>query len=317
LKNGKFWRDGDVLSLSAKEALNWPWYNVVSGKDCCLMRSDARPIGFLDSGVGGLTVIKEFVRQLPNESYLFIGDQARMPYGPRPAEQVQQFAWQLTQFLLQFDVKMVVFACNTATAEALPLIRKLVDIPIVGVIPPGVRAAIRATRNGHIGVIGTVGTIRSHAYDGAIQAQAPEIEVSTLAAPKFVPVVESNQYHSPVAKKIVAETLQQLPDKDIDTLVLGCTHYPLLRPLIQNYMGKHVTLIDSGAETVSEISALLDYFDIRNLEHGPQSAPKLFTTGSPKMFGEIAEDWLRMTDLPVTKVNVTDLPAANGKEMVS
>lgn len=272
------------------------------------MRSDPRPIGFLDSGVGGLTVIKEFIRQLPNENYIFIGDQARMPYGPRPASQVQHFSWQLTQFLMQFDVKMVVYACNTATAEALPSIKPQLAVPLVGVIPPGVRAAIRATRNGHIGVIGTEGTVRSHAYDDAIHAQAPQVQVTTLACPKFVPVVESNQYQTPVAKKIVAEALRQLPDKDIDTLVLGCTHYPLLRPIIQNYMGPNVTLIDSGAETVSEISALLDYFDIRNLDHGPHMAPKLFTTSSPAMFKEIAENWLDMNDLPVTHVPVADLP---------
>lgn len=273
------------------------------------MRSDPRQIGFMDSGVGGLTVIKEFVRQLPNENYIFIGDQARMPYGPRPAKQIQDFSWQLTKFLLQFDVKMVVFACNTATAEALPVIKPALNVPLVGVIPPGVRAAIRSTRNGHIGVIGTAGTVRSHAYDRAIHAQAPQVHVTTMACPKFVPVVESNQYRSPVAKKIVAETLGQLPDKDIDTLVLGCTHYPLLRPLIQNFMGPDVTLIDSGAETVSEISALLDYFDIRNLDHTVSAAPKLFTTGSPDMFKDIAEDWLGMTGLPVAHVAVEDLPA--------
>ncbi|MCI2016565.1 MAG: glutamate racemase, partial [Lactobacillus sp.] len=223
---------------------------------------NTQPIGFIDSGVGGLTVVKEALRQLPNENVVFLGDQARLPYGPRPAAQVRAFTWQMVNFLLQQQIKMLVIACNTATAAALPDIRQKLNIPVVGVIVPGSRAAIKATSTNHIGVIGTEGTVKSNAYADTIHGKAAHIKVTSLAAPKFVPLVESNEMTSPVAKRVVAETLQPLLHQGIDTLVMGCSHYPLLRPLIQNVMGDDVTLIDSGAETVSEVSMLLDYFDI-------------------------------------------------------
>lgn len=252
---------------------------------------NTQPIGFIDSGVGGLTVVKEALRQLPNENVVFLGDQARLPYGPRPAAQVRAFTWQMVNFLLQQQIKMLVIACNTATAAALPDIRQKLNIPVVGVIVPGSRAAIKATSTNHIGVIGTEGTVKSNAYADTIHGKAAHIKVTSLAAPKFVPLVESNEMTSPVAKRVVAETLQPLLHQGIDTLVMGCTHYPLLRPLIQNVMGDDVTLIDSGAETVSEVSMLLDYFDIAA---GPktQATRVFYTTGNAKMFDVIAGNWL-------------------------
>ncbi|MFD1440828.1 glutamate racemase [Lacticaseibacillus hegangensis] len=252
-----------------------------------------QPIGFIDSGVGGLTVVKEALRQLPNESVVFLGDQARLPYGPRPAAQVREFTWQMVNFQLQKHIKMLVIACNTATAAALPDVRAKLDIPVVGVIVPGSRAALKATKTGHIGVIGTEGTVTSHAYADTIHSKAKQVKVTELAAPKFVPLVESNEMTSPVAKRVVAETLQPLLHQGIDTLVMGCTHYPLLRPLIQNVMGDDVTLIDSGAETVSEVSMLLDYFNLA--AHGTQPATNQFyTTGNAKMFDLIAGNWLNL-----------------------
>ncbi|KAF1301160.1 MULTISPECIES: glutamate racemase [Enterococcus] len=254
--------------------------------------SNEQPIGFIDSGVGGLTVVKEALKQLPNESIVYLGDTARCPYGPRPAEQVVEFTWQMTNFLLEKKIKLLVIACNTATAVALEEIKDQLPIPVVGVILPGSRAAVKFTKNQRIGVIGTQGTIRSGSYERAIRAKTPSSKVFSLACPKFVPIVESNEYQSSVAKKIVAETLLPLKNKKIDTLVLGCTHYPLLRPLIQNVVG-NVHLIDSGAETVGEVSMLLDYFGIAAASNKPPQRT-FYTTGSTKMFDEIANDWLEI-----------------------
>lgn len=262
-------------------------------------------IGFIDSGVGGLTVVKEAMRQLPNESIYYVGDTARCPYGPRPEEQVRKFTWEMTHFLLDKDIKMLVIACNTATAAALEDIKKKLAIPVIGVILPGSRASIKATKNNRIGVIGTVGTVKSDQYKKMIHLKDAKAIVTSLACPKFVPIVESNEYSSAIAKKIVAETLRPLKNDGLDTLILGCTHYPLLRPIIQNVMGDSVTLIDSGAETVSEVSTILDYFgladnskDRTHLEHN------FYTTGSPQMFHEIASEWLDMEKITVENITL-------------
>lgn len=261
-------------------------------------------IGFIDSGVGGLTVVKEALKQLPNENIIFLGDTARCPYGPRPAEQVIEFTWEMTRFLLSKNIKMLVIACNTATAVALDEIKAQLDIPVLGVILPGARAALKATTANRIGIIGTVGTIKSDRYRKTLQSKVPKVEVASLPCPKFVPVVESHEYQSSVAKKIVAETLIPLQFKHLDTLILGCTHYPLLRPIIQNVMGKSVTLIDSGAETISDVSMLLDYFEIANGPDNLNPVREFYTTGSPKMFKEIASDWLNLPELTVENVNL-------------
>lgn len=261
-------------------------------------------IGFIDSGVGGLTVIKEALRQLPNERLLYLGDTARCPYGPRPAEQVVQFTWEMTNFLLEKKIKMLVIACNTATAVAIEEIKAQLDIPVVGVILPGTRAALKATKNNRIGVIGTVGTIKSNVYEVALTNKAPDSVVSSLACPKFVPIVESNEFHSSVAKKIVSETLIPLQLKQLDTLILGCTHYPLLRPLIQNVMGNQVKLIDSGAETINEISMLLDYFAIASTPEQKNKLNEFYTTGSAKMFKTIANDWLNLETINVQQIQL-------------
>lgn len=268
--------------------------------------SSYEAIGFIDSGVGGLTVIKEAMKQLPNERLIYLGDTARCPYGPRPVEQILEFTWEMTHFLLKKKIKMLVIACNTATAVALEEIKAKLDIPVVGVILPGTRAALKATKSNRIGVIGTVGTIRSESYPQALKGKVPNVNVSSLACPKFVPIVESNETNSSVAKKVVAETLQPLRLKHIDTLILGCTHYPLLRSSIQNVMGSNVTLIDSGAETVGEVSMLLDYFNIANTPAYKNEPNQFYTTGSAKMFGEIADTWLDIKSLNVQHIELEE-----------
>lgn len=255
---------------------------------------DNRPIGFLDSGVGGLTVVRELMRQLPHEEIVYIGDSARAPYGPRPAEQIREYTWELVNFLLTKDVKMIVFACNTATAVVWEEVKNALSIPVLGVILPGASAAIKATKSGKIGVLGTAMTIQSDIYREKIQALSPETDVTSLACPKFAPLVESNQYETSLAKKVVYETLRGMAGK-VDTLVLGCTHYPLLRPIIQNVMGADVKLIDSGAECARDISVLLNYFEINHSRDGEVQTNRFYTTASPVAFKEIAENWLGMS----------------------
>ncbi|MFS0780670.1 glutamate racemase [Bacillus sp. 1P06AnD] len=250
-----------------------------------------QPIGIIDSGVGGLTVAKEIIRQLPYEQIIYLGDNLRCPYGPRTKEEVRNFTWQLTDFLLKKQIKMLVIACNTATAAALDDIKKSVPIPVLGVIQPGARAAIKNSTNMKIGVIGTVGTVKSEAYPNALQAINEQVEVKSIACPKFVPIVESGEVSSPLAKKVVAESLAPFKGSGIDTLILGCTHYPLLGPVISSTVGKRVKVISSGDETARETSAILEYNGLLN--KGKKKPEHYFyTTGSRDMFHRIASSWL-------------------------
>lgn len=264
--------------------------------------SNNSPIGFLDSGVGGLTVVKEAMKQLPNETIYYVGDTLRCPYGPRPVEQIKQFTWEMTQYLLEKNVKMIVFACNTATAVAIEDIKKTLRIPVVGVINPGARAALKLTSNNKIGVIGTAGTINSGEYVNAIHKKSPKTDVYGVACPKFVPIVESKEYESVIAETVVNEALATFNGKNIDTLVMGCTHYPLLKPLIRKEMGDHVQLIDSGAEAVSEVSMLLDYYNIAADATDEDKQHEFFMTGSKKMFEDISHDWLNLESISVNKI---------------
>lgn len=263
---------------------------------------DNRPIGFLDSGVGGLTVVRELMRQLPHEEIVYIGDSARAPYGPRPAEQIREFTWQLVNFLLTKDVKMIVIACNTATAVVWEEIKEQLEIPVLGVVLPGSSAAIKSTSSGKIGVIGTPMTVKSDIYRQKIVDLAPQMQVTSLACPRFAPLVESNQMASSIAKKVVYESLAPLVGK-VDTLILGCTHYPLLRGIIQNVMGPSVKLIDSGAETIRDVSVLLNYFQLNRSRDVSISQHRFYTTAGVATFKEIAENWLRQ-DLNVEHVKL-------------
>ncbi|EIA19597.1 glutamate racemase [Listeria fleischmannii] len=260
-----------------------------------------RAIGFIDSGVGGLTVVKEVLKQLPHENIYYLGDTARCPYGPRDTEEVLKFTWEMTNFLIERNIKMLVIACNTATAAALKEIRSQLRIPVIGVIQPGSRAALKASHNNHIGVLGTIGTVQSMAYPHALKGLNNKVKVDSLACPKFVSIVESGEYKSPIAKKIVAESLLPLKSTKIDSLILGCTHYPLLKPLIENVMGDGVAVINSGEETASEVSALLDYHDLLERKAG-ETDHRFYTTGSVKIFHGIASDWLQVPHMQVEHI---------------
>ena len=216
-----------------------------------------RPVGVFDSGIGGLTVARALYDRLPHESTIYFGDTARVPYGPKSPETVRRYSLEILHWLLGEGVKAVVVACNTSTAHALDALRAASPVPVVGVIEPGARAAVKASHGGGIGVIGTVGTIGSNAYARAIHAAAPGARVEQLACPLFVPLVEEGWFDRPATELIAAEYLAPLRRAGIDTLVLGCTHYPLLKPLLERVMGPAVTLIDSAQETAAELARVL------------------------------------------------------------
>ena len=213
-------------------------------------------IGVFDSGIGGLTVARELMRHLPGESIVYVGDTARVPYGPKSPDTVRRYSREIGEFLCEQGVKAVVIACNTATAHALESLRAELPVPVVGVVEPGARAAVAATRSRHIGVIGTSGTINSYAYERAIRALAPDATITSRACPLFVPLVEEGWTEHAVTRQVAEEYLEPLARAGVDTLVLGCTHYPLLKSSIGGIMHQ-VRLIDSAEETACEVRALL------------------------------------------------------------
>jgi glutamate racemase len=248
-----------------------------------------QPIGVFDSGIGGLTVLKELLEHLPGESFVYFGDTARVPYGNKSPETVQRFSRENVRLLLDRGVKMVVVACNTATAEALPMIEREFDVPIIGVIEPGARAAVAATRAQRIGVIGTVGTIRSGAYQKKIKALDPDAKVVASACPLFVPLVEEGWIDTPVTRLVVEQYLRPYVGSTVDTLVLGCTHYPLLKPVIALALGDGVTLVDSAIETAREVSRVLRE---RKLSGSGGGDFHLILSDTSPTFGDIASRFL-------------------------
>jgi len=266
--------------------------------------TDPRPIGVFDSGVGGLTVLREILRRTPGESTIYFGDNARAPYGVRPDDEVRDFSTESIDVLVERDVKAVVVACNTSTAIALGDLRRRYDLPILGVIRPGATSASLATRNRRVGVIGTPATIRSHAYFAAIKDENPAVEVYEHATPTFVPMVEAGLLTGPEVEADIREALAPLlgardergefvfplpPSARIDTLLLGCTHYPLLRPVIETVAGDGIALVDSASATASALAELLS---INGLEASPEGRPAThvqLTTGDVDAFRSIAE----------------------------
>lgn len=263
--------------------------------------TDPRPIGVFDSGVGGLTVLGEILRRLPAESTIYLGDNARAPYGVRSDDEVRAFSTQSLDLLVERDVKAVVVACNTSTAVALTDFRRRYDLPILGVIRPGAAAAALATRTRRVGVIATPATVRSHAYFWAIKEENPAIEVYEHATPAFVPMVEAGELTGPLVQATVEESLAPLfgdrdadgefifplpPSAQIDTLLLGCTHYPLLRPAIAAVAGEQVAIVDSATATASALAELLS---VNGLEAALGSPIHVqLTTGDPVAFRDLA-----------------------------
>lgn len=245
-----------------------------------------KAVGILDSGVGGLTVVEEFFRQLPHENIVYFGDTERMPYGPRPRDEVRQFAMEIIDFLNTQEVKQIVVACNSATAAGISYYQKKLKIPITGVIEPGARAALKVTRNGHIGVIGTHGTIESGAYEKDLLRLNPDVKVTSKACPLLVLIVENNLIKTSEARRVTEEYLNPLKNAGIDTLILGCTHYPLMADIIQDVMGKDVTLISSAKEIARESKALFNKENILNPSEDRKGKHRFFVSGKPHSFEE-------------------------------
>src|SRR5881275_2543714 len=226
--------------------------------------NDSRPIGVFDSGIGGLTVVKALRDQLPNESIVYLGDTARVPYGPKSEETVQRYALELAEMLTRQNAKALVVACNTVSSVALPILTTKFSVPVIGVIDPGARAALQATRNRHIGVIGTRATIRSGAYEKALRATDNNVRVSSRACPLLVPLIEEGLLNDAVTDQMIVRYLQPLVADGIDTLVLGCTHYPLLSTAIAHALGREITLVDSAQNCATVVQETLDRQSLRS-----------------------------------------------------
>jgi glutamate racemase len=263
------------------------------------------PIGVFDSGLGGLTVVRELRRQLPHEIVLYVGDTARVPYGTKSPETIRRYALQISFFLMQKQVKAIVVACNTASAVALTALKNL-PIPVIGVIEPGARAAVMQTQKLRVGVIGTPATVRSHAYAAAIRRYAPRARVWEVACPLFVPLVEEGWLDNSVTKQVARHYLQSLVKTKIDTLVLGCTHYPLLKRALKATVGPKVSLIDSAEETAREVEALLK----KNRNANPSRSPgraQYFVTDNPASFTRLGQQFLGTRISPARRLHLDNL----------
>ncbi len=264
-----------------------------------------KAIGIFDSGIGGLTVAAEIFRRLPNENVIYFGDTGRYPYGPRSQAIIKRFSRQDVNFLLEQNVKFVVVACNTASAMALDYIKKICNIPIIGVIQPGAIAAAKNTKSKRIGVIGTQGTIESSSYQRALKSLNSTFKIYAKACPLFVALAEEGYVNKPAARMIATDYLREMKRRKIDTLVLGCTHYPLLKRTIRQVMGTAVELIDSAEETTRALKAAL--LKLGLLNEGRRTGKKRFyVSDSPEKFKKIGERFLRQR---IGKVELVDINA--------
>jgi glutamate racemase len=263
-----------------------------------------KPIGIFDSGVGGLTVAAELMRQLPNEHIIYFGDVGRTPYGPRSKDIILIFTRQDVAFLLEQDVKFIVAACNTTSAVALETVAKEHEIDMLGVINPGARAAVEATQNGKVGIIGTHATIASNSYPKAIHTIDQKIKVFSLACPLFVPLAEEGYQDKEAAYLIARDYLKILKENGIDTLVLGCTHYPLLKKTIQDVIGDDVQLIDSATATAVEVKKQLEQQSLLRQKQGP-AEQKYYVSDVPDKFASVAERFLGRRVDNIIRVDIT------------
>ncbi|MFH0935812.1 MAG: glutamate racemase [Candidatus Omnitrophota bacterium] len=260
-----------------------------------------KSIGVFDSGVGGLTVVKELLRELPYENIIYFGDTARVPYGIKSKETVIRFSNENILFLLKQDIKLICVACNTVSSVALPAIKRNFRVPIVGVISPGVREAVYATRNKRVGVIGTRGTIASRAYETQIKKLAPKIKVTAVACPLFVPFAEEDWLSGAEVLSVARKYLKPLKDAGVDTVILGCTHYPLLKPVIKKALGSKVRLIDSAKQVALEVRQILENEDLLNKgKRRPQH--KFYVSDNAQWFGAVARRFLGMPLSNIRKV---------------
>jgi len=270
---------------------------------------DARPIGVFDSGAGGLTVLHECLVTLPHEDFLYLGDGARLPYGPRPLEEIRRFAGEIAGWLERAGVKLVVAACNSATAAALPDLQRALSVPVVGVIQPEAHAAVLATRNRRVGLLATEATVASGRYEALIRTLDAGVEVVAVACPRLVPLIEGDDPFGEATVAAVREVAAPLRAAGVDTVVLGCTHYPLIRPILQRVFGRDVTLVFSAVETAREVAETLSRKGIEN-EGGREGSYRFFTTGDPEAFREMGRRFLQLPIAEVERVAVAELEQA-------
>jgi len=278
-----------VVTRRASAAPRQPAARRVGAKAAARARRD-RPIGIFDSGIGGLTVVRALAKLLPDESIIYLGDTGRYPYGTKSADVVRRYSFENTQFLREKGIKALVVACNTSSAVALDALQGRADIPVIGVIAPGAAAAARATKNRKVGVIATDATIRSGEYTRALRQLRPELEIYTRACPLFVPLAEEGWVDNEVAARVARLYLTSLSKSGIDTLILGCTHYPLLKSVIRATMGAGVRLIDSGVATADVVRAVLDEHDLRRRGSGAEAS--FFVTDAPERFVKVGARFL-------------------------
>ena len=271
------------------------------------MQNSELPIGIFDSGVGGLTVVRQIHKVLPREDLVYLGDTARVPYGTKSPSTVVRFSCEDTQFLLQQNVKAVVVACNTASAWALPTLEKKFKVPIFGVIVPGVCAALETTRNRRIGVIGTSATIRSKAYSSALLARGDGVNVFARACPLLVPLVEEGWTNRHVTAEILRDYLGPIRRHRIDTLILGCTHYPLLKPAIRRIVGRGVTLVDSAESCARDVKVRLDKLGLLCPSRRRGGSIQPFVTDETDRFTDVARRFLGVPCEPPWKVDLAPL----------
>ncbi|UCF64969.1 MAG: glutamate racemase [bacterium] len=274
---------------------------------------DDRAIGVFDSGVGGLTVVKQLIKKLPHESIIYFGDTARIPYGTKSEEIVRRFSLEDSFFLMDKNVKLIVVACNTASAIAVPMLQNILDIPVIGVLEPGARAAATLSSRKRIGVIGTAATIRSNSYQKEIKAITPESQIIQQACPLFVPMVEEGWTEDDVTYLIAKRYLHILLENQVDTVILGCTHYPLLRTAIQKTLGPAIRLVDSGIETAETVKKMLHK---KNISAPDNTHPKyyFYLSDMPYKFQEIAERFLERTVPHVETINFDQFLIEKGEQ---
>jgi glutamate racemase len=264
---------------------------------------DRRPIGVFDSGMGGLTVLHECLVTMPHEDFLYLGDAARLPYGPRPLEEVRRFALEIGAYLERQGVKMVLVACNTATSAALPDLQEALEVPVVGVLTPEAHAAVQATRNRRVGLLATEATVRAGRYAQLVHTLDAGVHFVPVACPRLVPLIEGADPYGEETADAVRAYASPLKDEGIDTVILGCTHYPLIRPILQRVFGRDVTLVFSAEETAREVADTLARKGVEN-DPSREGSYRFLTTGDPAVFREMGARFLQ---LPIREVEHVDL----------
>jgi len=272
------------------------------------------PIGIFDSGIGGLTVVKQLTKLLPNEKYIYFGDTARVPYGTRSNRLIKQYAFEDTAFLQQFKIKLLVVACNSVSAVAVDLLKSALNIPLTGVIMPGVEAAVKTTKNSKIGIIGTTATVTSGAYEKRIKSIDPNIDIYGQACPMLVHLVEEGWVDEEITRLTIIKYLEPLLEKSIDTIIMGCTHFPVVADLIQDVVGPSITLIDSGKETAKKVKQMLDSSGL-NRDKTSKGDFSFYVSDIPDKFDEVGTLFLGRPVVQATHVDFDNFLMEQGEKI--